>query len=90
MKKFYTIDSYMSCPYKNIFGEPRTGVHRWRVPILDISVVDTALTVLLAFGIFKIFNFKNFWIVMLWTFIVGEIFHWAACTQTRVIKFLGL
>jgi hypothetical protein len=27
---------------------------------------------------------------MLWTFIVGEVFHWLACTQTRVIKFLGL
>jgi hypothetical protein len=44
----------------------------------------------LAFGIFKIFNFKSFWIVMLWTFIVGEIFHWLACTRSQIIKFLGL
>jgi hypothetical protein len=27
---------------------------------------------------------------MLWTFIVGEVFHWLACTRTRVIKFLGI
>ena len=80
----------MSCPYKDIFGAPGTGVHRWRIPILNIALVDTLMTVLLAFGIFKIFNFKSFWIVMLWTFIVGEIFHWLACTRTQVIKFLGL
>ena len=78
------------CPYKNIFGAPGTGVHRWRIPILNIALVDTLMTVLLAFGIFKIFNFKSFWIVMLWTFIVGEIFHWLACTRSQVIKFLGL
>jgi hypothetical protein len=80
----------MSCPYKDIFGAPGTGVHRWRIPILNIALVDTLMTVLLAFGIFKIFNFKSFWIVMLWTFIVGEISHWLACTRTQVIKFLGL
>lgn len=78
------------CPYKNIFGAPGTGVHRWRIPILNIALVDTLMTVLLAFGIFKIFNFKSFWIVMIWTFIVGEIFHWLACTRSQVIKFLGL
>lgn len=24
------------CPYSDIFGAPGTGVHRWRIPILDI------------------------------------------------------
>ena len=23
------------CPYSDIFGAPGTGVHRWRIPILD-------------------------------------------------------
>jgi hypothetical protein len=78
------------CPYKSIFGDPGTGVHRWRIPVLDMALVDTLLTIILAFGIFKTFNFKSFWIVMLWTFVVGEIFHWLFCVQTRVIKFLGL
>ena len=57
------------CPYSDIFGAPGTGVHRWRIPILDIALVDTLMTILLAFGNFKTFNFKSFWIVMLWTFI---------------------
>ena len=78
------------CPYKNMFGAPGTGVHRWRVPILNVAVVDTALTILLAFEIFKIFNFKSFWIVLLWTLVVGEVFHWLACTKTQVIKFIGI
>jgi len=77
--------TYILMAYKNVFGAPGTGVHRWRV-----AVVDTALTILLAFGIFKIFNFKSFWIVLLWTLVVGEVFHWLACTKTQVIKFIGI
>ena len=80
----------MSCPYSAIFGAPRTGAHKWRIPVLDLALVDTLLTVLLAFVIFKTFNFKSFWIVMLWTFVVGEVFHWLFCVQTRFIKFLGI
>ena len=39
----------MFCKYKNIFGEPNTGLHEYR--ILDIAIVDVLLTILAAFFI---------------------------------------
>ena len=29
------------CPFKDILGSPRMGVHSMRIPVLDISLVDT-------------------------------------------------
>jgi hypothetical protein len=80
----------MSCQFKNLFGEPGTGVHSIRIPILDIALVDTAMTFVLALAIQKMFHLPNFWEVLLWTFIVGEIMHWLFCSKTRVIKFLDI
>ena len=37
------------CKYKDIFGKPGEGAHQYR--IFDIAIVDTVLTVLLAFVI---------------------------------------
>jgi hypothetical protein len=73
-----------TCPWKNIFGKPRTGVHAWRIG--DIAVVDTALTVVLAYALQKMF-FKqtHFLIVLFVTFVVGEIMHWFFCVDTKVI-----
>ena len=34
------------CKYKNIFGEPNTGLHSYR--IFDIAVVDAVSTIILA------------------------------------------
>lgn len=78
----------MSCPWKDIFGRPREGPHSWRV--LDVAVVDSALTVLLALILQKIF-FKNFSFlkILVATFIVGEILHWAFCVDTKVIQMLN-
>lgn len=60
------------------------------VPVLDIALVDTALTFVLALAIQKMFHFHNYWEVLLWTFIVGEIMHWLFCVRSRVIKFLDI
>ena len=78
----------MSCPWKDIFGAPRTGAHAWRLG--DVAVVDTALTFVLAFALQKIF-FKNFSFlkILVVTFIVGEILHWAFCVDTKVIQMLN-
>ena len=77
------------CPYKDIFGKPREGPHSWR--ILDVAVVDTALTFLLALILQKIF-FKNFffWQVLAVTFVVGELMHWYFCVDTKVMRLLGV
>ena len=76
------------CPYKDIFGRPREGVHSWRIPG-DLALVDTALTFLLALILQKIF-FKNFlfWQVLAVTFVIGELMHWYFCVDTKVIQML--
>ena len=77
----------MSCPYANILGVPGQGVHATR--IFGIAFVDTFLTLLLALftayltGTSILLNFI-FW------FIVGEILHYAAGTQTAFLTMVGI
>ena len=76
-----------ACPWKDIFGRPREGAHSWRV--LDVAMVDTALTFVLAWILQKIF-FKNFSFltILIWTFVVGELMHWYFCVDTKIIQML--
>lgn len=76
-----------ACQYRDFFGRPREGPHSYRV--LDVAVVDSALTILLALILQKIF-FKNFSFltVLAWTFVVGELMHWYFCVDTKVIQIL--
>jgi len=73
------------CPFKDIFGKVREGPHSYR--IFDVAIVDTLLTILLAWILQKIF-FKNFsfLIVLVVTFIVGELMHWYFCVDSKVIQ----
>jgi len=73
----------MSCPYADIFGKSGTGVHSIR--IFNIAVVDTLLTVLLAY--FTKGN-HNFWLVLLGWFIVGIIVHKIFCVKTTIGNFI--
>lgn len=75
----------MSCPYKDIFGKPNEGAHKYK--LFGISIVDTVLTIILALIISKIFKW-NFWVVFTIVFIIGEILHYLFCVDTAVIKFL--
>ena len=77
----------MSCPYRDIFGKVREGPHSYR--ILDVAVVDSVLTILLALVLQKIF-FQNFSFlkVLAVTFIVGELMHWYFCVDSKVIQIL--
>jgi hypothetical protein len=76
-----------TCPYRDIFGKVREGPHSYR--FLDVAVVDSVLTVLLALFLQKIF-FQNFSFlkVLAVTFIVGEVMHWSFCVDTKVIQIL--
>lgn len=77
----------MSCPYKNIFGAPGTGVHSIR--FMGVAVADTVLTFLLA--VYTAWEFRgNVWFHFLFWVIVGELFHYAFGTQTAVLTALGI
>jgi len=84
------------CKYKNLFGEPRTGGHSYR--IFDIAIVDVLSTVLVSLLfhqiiIIKLLNMRkhciiSFIIVLTTAFILGVILHRVFCVRTTVDKWL--
>jgi len=77
----------MSCPYANILGVPGQGVHATR--IFGIAFVDTFLTLLLALFTAWSTNTSILLNFIFW-FIVGEILHYAAGTQTAFLTMVGI
>ena len=75
----------MFCQYKNFFGEPNTGAHRYR--IFDIAIVDVALTILAA-AIIAWFFGVSFWVTLLILFLLGIIVHRLFCVRTTIDKLL--
>jgi len=71
------------CKYKNIFGEPGTGVHSIR--LFNIAVVDVIGTIILAVIFSKITKI-NLLVSMLLMFILGIIVHRIFCVNTTVGK----
>jgi hypothetical protein len=78
----------MSCPYKNLAGEPGTGYHSIR--FLNLSVVDSIGTFIL-FAIPSAWLFKgNVWVHFAIWLVIGEIFHYAFGVQTSGMDMLGI
>ena len=78
------------CKYKNILGEPGTGVHSIR--IFDIAVVDVLLTFLLAWWINKSIggNLQLYFVVLVFCFCLGIILHKLFCVETTIGKYLKI
>jgi hypothetical protein len=76
----------MSCPFKDILGKPGEGVHSMRIPVLDISLVDTTLTFIGAYFIQKQFPSYSYLQVLIAFFILGEILHVLFCVKTQIAK----
>ena len=77
----------MSCPYKNLFGEPGTGAHSIR--FMGFAVADTILTFLLALYTQWEFGGKV-WLHFVFWIVVGELLHYAFGTQTAGLTALGI
>ena len=75
----------MLCKYKDIFGKPNTGVHKYR--ILNIAIVDVACVLIAGFFISKYFK-TDIYYTLAYLFIAGIIAHRIFCVQTTVDKFI--
>jgi len=64
------------CQYRNIFGEPGTGAHSYR--IANIAVIDVAFTVILALF------FKNPLQVFVLLMLLSIVVHKAFCVKTKL------
>jgi hypothetical protein len=73
------------CPYKYIFGEPKKGIHEYR--IFDIAIIDFLLTILFSYLISQYFN-KNFYEVTIALLLLGIIMHRLFCVRTTIDKIL--
>ncbi len=74
----------MFCKYKNIFGEVRKGLHKYR--IFDIAIIDVVFTVLLAYVIHYLKPKFDIIHILIFLFILGILFHRLFCVRTTIDK----
>ena len=73
------------CKYKNYFGKPNTGVHKYR--LFNLAIADVLLTIIAAYGISWFFGFP-FPLTLGLLFTFGIIMHRMFCVRTTVDKIL--
>jgi|UniRef100_A0A6C0CK86 hypothetical protein len=76
----------MLCQYKNIFGKPNTGVHKYR--IFNIAIVDVILTMIFAYLIYLALPKYNYFCILFFLFLLGIFFHRLFCVRTTIDKLL--
>jgi hypothetical protein len=71
------------CKYRDIFGKVGTGVHSIR--IFNIAVVDTLLTLLLAY-IINSYLKSNLLLIFFLLLVLSILIHRAFCVETTLTK----
>jgi hypothetical protein len=76
--------------YKDFFGKPGQGVHKYRV--LNFAIVDVVATIVVVYLIYLLLTYfgyvVNFWILLLGMFILGIFLHRIFGVRTTVDKIL--
>lgn len=75
----------MFCEYKDILGQPGTGLHSYRV--FDFAIFDIIGTILIGYMISRLFDIKPLYAIM-FTFLVGCFLHWIFCVDTTFMVYL--
>ena len=73
------------CPFKNIFGKPKEGAHKFR--IFDIAIIDVIGTLLLAFLFYKLLKYtsiNDFILIFLLLIILSIFIHKFFCVSTTL------
>jgi len=73
------------CQYKHVFGEPRKGVHSYR--LFGVAIVDVLATIVGAFAIAWATKWP-FWYVLGGLFLLGIFLHYIFCVPTTVDRLL--
>jgi len=73
------------CKYKDIFGKPGSGAHKYR--FLNIAIVDVLFTILFAYGISWYFEYP-FLPTLGILFLLGIFVHRLFCVRTTVDKLI--
>lgn len=84
---FNTILTNMKETIKKAFGEPKKGIHSYR--IFDIAYLDVLITMISAYFIQKLFYPKTKYIKVLFFFVLsGIVLHRLFDVRTTVDKFI--
>lgn len=73
----------MLCQYRNIFGKPGEGIHRYR--IFGLAAVDSGLTVAVVILISLLFRI-NFFTVLVAAMVLAVLVHKAFCVNTPITE----
>jgi hypothetical protein len=73
------------CKYKNMFGEPGTGIHKYKVA--GISIVDV-LVVIVGGIIISYFSGWSIYPVLVVLFVSGIVIHRLFCVRSGIDKLL--
>jgi len=73
------------CKYKNALGEPKKGIHSYR--LFGVSIADVIMTLIGALILSYLFN-CSFLYTAIGLFILGIILHRLFCVRTTVDKLL--
>jgi len=76
------------CAYKDIFGEPYKGVHSYRIPLIDVALVDVICTIIGAYLLSKLFNNIPFMHMLFFLFMLGIFLHKLFCVETKINNLL--
>lgn len=77
------------CQYKDAFGKPNEGMHKYRIPIINLGAVDVASTAVGALAInYLFFPEHSFWLVFAIVIIIGIFVHKAFCVDTQLNKYI--
>ena len=68
------------CRFRNLFGEPRKGLHSYR--LFDVAIVDVAATILVAVIISRYYSVSLVPTLAI-LIVVGMILHRLFCVNTR-------
>ena len=76
----------MLCQYKDIFGQPNKGFHKWRIPYLNMALFDVLGTILIIWLITR--WSKVDWIVVSMMILTLTVFlHLLFCVPTHLEQY---
>lgn len=69
------------CKYKNIFGEPKTGIHKYR--IMNVAIVDVLIVLVIAVAMAWGFRWP-YLPTIVGMYLLGIVVHRLFCVRTTV------
>jgi hypothetical protein len=73
------------CQYKGLFGEPGTGLRKYR--IFDVAIYDLTITMIIVY-VLCLFTKTNYAYTLAFVLLLGVFVHRVFCVRTGVDKML--